>query len=225
MSARHTDRTFELELQSLRDMILVMAGLVEQMIANAVQAIVERNQELATRTIAMDHRVNRSELAIDELCMLILAKRQPVASDLRFVTLSLKMVTDIERIGDVAVNLCERAIDLAGEPPLIPYDDLLAMAGIVRSMVRDAIDAFIDGDVEKAERVLLRDDEVDELYHRVFRELLALIRKNTDSVERGVHLQSVAKYLERVGDHGTNLAEQVIFMVRGKDLRHKGKLA
>lgn len=225
MAPSHTDRTYELELQSLRDMILVMAGLVEEMIAHSIEALVNRDVDLAHRTIEMDHRVNRSELAIDELCMLILAKRQPVASDLRFVTLSLKMVTDIERIGDVAVNLCERAIDLSAEPPLIPYDDLLAMAGIVRAMVRDAIDAFIDGDVDKAKRVLKRDDEVDELYHRVFRDLLALIRKDSHAVERGVHLQSVAKFLERVGDHGTNLAEQVIFMVRGMDLRHQGKLS
>ena len=224
MPAAHTDKTYEQELQTLRDRLLAMVGTVEEMIAGAVRALVERNADLARNTILMDRSVNRAELAIDELCMLILAKRQPVASDLRFVTLSLKMVTDIERIGDVAVNLCERAIDLAALPPLSEYEDIPAMARIAGSMVRDAIDAFIEGDVAKAESVIARDDEVDDLYHRIFRELLAIIRENPDAVERGIHLQAVAKYLERIGDHGTNLAEQVIFVLRGKDVRHQGKL-
>lgn len=225
MPTIHTDRTYEHELQSLRDMLLVMAGQVEQMIAHAIQALVQRDAELARRTIELDHKVNRAELAIDEMCMLILAKRQPVASDLRFVALALKMVTDIERIGDVAVNLCERAEQLTSLPPGRLSDDIPTMAEIVRAMVRDAIDAFVEGDADKARRVLMRDDEVDELYHRVFRELLEDMRKNPESMERCIHLQSVAKFLERIGDHGTNLAEQVIFLVRGQDLRHQGKLA
>jgi len=225
MAVQHTDKTYEQELQLLRDRILAMVGMVEQMIGNSVKALVERDADLAHATIAMDRSVNRAELSIDELCMLILAKRQPVASDLRFVTLALKMVTDIERIGDVAVNISERAIDLAVLPPLAPYEDIPAMARLAAAMVRDAIDAFIEGDVHKAESVIARDDEVDELYHRVFRELLAIIRENPNAVERGIHLQAVAKYLERIGDHGTNLAEQVIFVLRGKDVRHQGKLA
>jgi len=135
------------------------------------------------------------------------------------------MVTDIERIGDVVVNICERVAQLSKVPPLTNYTDVEQMAVIVRRMVHDAIDAFVHGDVAKAEAVLAQDDEVDELYHRVFRELLEHIRQRPDHVEAGVALQSVAKYLERIGDHGTNLAEQVIYLVRGTDLRHVGKLA
>lgn len=224
MSQQHTDLQYEHELDRLRDMLVRMAGLVEQMIADAIEALVRRDPALAERTITMDRRVNRAEVDIDQHCMLILAKRQPVASDLRFVTLAMKMVTDLERIGDVAVNICERVPQLEGKamPPEQP--ELAQMAVLARGMVRDAIDAFVARDVEKAQEVLARDDEVDELYHRVFRTLLAHMRREPEALEVDVALQSVAKFLERIGDHATNLAEQVVFMVRGTDLRHQGKL-
>lgn len=225
MASAHTDRFFESELHLLRDRILVMAGQVEHMIRDAVRALTERDAELARRTIAADPKVNRAEVDIDELCIQILARRQPVASDLRFVTLSLKMVTDLERIGDVAVNLCERAISLADEPAVRSTDDLAAMAEIVRGMVRDAIDAFISSDPARARQVLDRDDEVDELYHQLFRALLTEMRNDPDAIERGIALQSAAKYLERIGDHATNLAEHVLYLVEGQDMRHRGKLA
>ena len=134
------------------------------------------------------------------------------------------MVTDLERIGDLAVNICERAIDLNRQPQLAPYRDIPRMAEIVQSMVHDAIDAFVEGDAQKAFDVIERDDEVDELYVRVFHDLLTRMRADPDAVERGIHVQSVAKFLERMADHSTNLAEQVIFMVNGKDVRHIGKL-
>jgi phosphate transport system protein len=149
-----------------------------------------------------------------------LAKRQPLASDLRFVTLSLKMVTDLERIGDLAVNICERAIDLAGHPQPWPWDNVENMGRVVRAMIRDAIQAFVDRDVEKAEAVCQQDGEVDQLYWKVFRTALDLMRKQAESVHDGIHVQSIAKYLERMGDHATNLAEQVVFMIKGKDIRH-----
>jgi phosphate transport system protein len=225
MGSGHTDRTFEGELLQLRDRILAMAGQVEQMIRDAILALTSRDADLARRTIAADPKVNRAEIEIDELCVQILAKRQPVASDLRFVTLALKMVTDLERIGDVAVNLCERAISLADQPQANSTDGLSAMAEIVRAMVRDAIDAFIEHDAGKAHRVLERDDEVDELYHLQFRQLLAEMRAHPESIERGIALQSAAKYLERIGDHATNLAEHVLYLVEGQDMRHRGKLA
>jgi phosphate transport system protein len=195
------------------------------MIRDAILALTSRDADLARRTIAADPKVNRAEIEIDELCVQILAKRQPVASDLRFVTLALKMVTDLERIGDVAVNLCERAISLADQPQANSTDGLSAMAEIVRAMVRDAIDAFIEHDAGKAHRVLERDDEVDELYHLQFRQLLAEMRAHPESIERGIALQSAAKYLERIGDHATNLAEHVLYLVEGQDMRHRGKLA
>lgn len=222
--ARHTDNQFEVELDQLRARLLAMAGLVERMIADAIDALTRHDRSLADRTILLDRRVNRAELDIDQLCLMILARRQPVASDLRFVTLALKMVTDIERIGDIVVNVCERVMQLEEAPALTDYADIERMAQIVRAMLRDAIDSFVHGDGDKAEQVLARDDEVDDLYHRVFRSLLARIRDDPKLVEAGVALQSVAKYLERIGDHSTNLAEQVIFLLRGTDLRHKGKL-
>lgn len=220
----HTDREYESELKKLRERLLKMAGRVEEMIADSVRALVERDVVLARRTIEADHLVNRAEVETDELCLVILAKRQPVASDLRFVTLSLKMVTDLERIGDLAVNICERAIDLAEDEPLKPWVDVPRMAGIVEGMVRDAIDAFVAGDVARAQSVIDRDRSLDELYIRVFRELLSTMLNDASKVERGIHAQSVAKWLERMGDHATNLAEQVIFMVKGKDIRHMAKV-
>jgi phosphate transport system protein len=222
---RHTDREYENELRVLRDQLLLMAGRVEVMIADAVRALDEGDSALARATILSDREVNRAEVDTDELCLVVLAKRQPLASDLRFITLALKMVTDLERIGDLAVNICERAIDLNRDEKLLPYEDVRRAAGVVQSMVRDAIDAFVESDVAKAEAVIARDDVIDEAYHQIFRRILETMLGDPGSVERGIHIQSVAKFLERIGDHCTNLAEQVIFMVKGKDIRHVGKLA
>ncbi len=224
MKRTHTDREYENQLRDLRERLLLMAGRVEEMIGRAVRALMEGDAPLARRTIESDHKVNRAEVETDELCLVILAKRQPMASDLRFITLALKMVTDLERIGDLAVNICERAIDLAGSPKVLPWTDIAHMADIVQSMVHDAIDAFVERDVYKAQSVIERDHQVDELYTRVFRDILAIMLKEASSIERGIHVQSVAKWLERMADHSTNLAEQVIFMVKGKDVRHLGKL-
>ena len=225
MTRAHTDREYDNQLRQLRDKLLLMAGHVEAMIANSVKSLVERDVSLARRTIDNDHKVNQAEVETDELCLVILAKRQPMASDLRFITLALKMVTDLERIGDLAVNICERAIELAAEPPLRNYDDILRTADLVQSMVRDAIDAFVHADDKKAEHVIERDAEVDELYHQIFRDLLAMMLKDSTAIQRGIHMQSVAKWLERIADHSTNLAELVVFMVKGKDIRHLGHLS
>lgn len=222
MPRLHTDRDYENQLRILREHLLRMAGRVEEMIADAIRALVDRDLDRARRTIAEDEKVDRAEIEADELCLVILAQRQPMASDLRFITLALKMVTDLERIGDLAVNICERAIDLAGEAPLKPWHDVPAMAAIVQSMVRDAIDAFVAKDVDKARAVIERDNEVDDLYGQVFRDVLGIMRSDAATVERGIHVQSVAKWLERMADHATNLAEQVVFLVRGTDIRHRG---
>jgi phosphate transport system protein len=221
----HTDREYDNQLRQLRDKLLLMAGHVESMIASSVKALVDRDVALARRTIDNDHKVNKAEVETDELCLLILAKRQPMASDLRFITLALKMVTDLERIGDLAVNICERAIDLSSEPPVRSYDDIQRTADIVQTMVRDAIDAFVRADVAKAEAVIDRDDEVDELYHQIFRDILQQMLGDSAAIQRGIHVQSVAKWLERIADHSTNLAELVVFMVKGKDIRHVGHMS
>lgn len=223
MRRTHTDREYEGELEELRERLLRMAGMVEQMIVDSVRAALYQDRELAQATIERDMTVNRLEVETDELCLLILVKRQPMASDLRFVTLALKMVTDLERIGDLAVNICERAIDLAGHPQPWPWDSVENMGRVVRAMIRDAIQAFVDRDVEMAQLVCGRDAEVDKVYWQVFRTVLDLMRRQPNSVHDGIHVQSIAKFLERIGDHSTNLAEQVVFMIKGKDIRHTGR--
>ncbi len=220
----HTDKAFENDLQRLSEGILRMGGLVEAMIARSIESLVERDEAKARATIDLDHQVNRWEMVIDELCMKMLALRQPTASDLRFITMAMKLVTDLERVGDLAVNICERTLDLNEEPALKPYIDIPAMSAEVSIMLRDALDAFIAHDVDKAESVIRRDDVVDDYFEQIFRELITFMINDTSTIQRGIHLWSVAKYLERMGDHATNIAELVIFMVRGKDIRHLGKL-
>lgn len=197
-----------------------MVGRVEQMIAGAVDALVNRDVNRANATIAVDQAVNQDEVDLDRMCIAVLKAYDLEESELRMVTVALKMVTDLERIGDLAVNICERSIQLANEQPLAQYEKIPRMGVVVQSMVRDAIDAFIDADEAQARDVLDRDDEVDDLYERVFSELLDLMLSDSANVHRGIHYQSAAKYLERIGDHGTNLAEQVIFALRGTDIRH-----
>ncbi len=219
-SPEHTARMYQEELDTLREDLLAMAGRVEDMIRSATRALVERDAELARSTIEVDRIVNRAETDIDEQCLLILAKRQPMASDLRFVTLAMKMVTDLERIADLAVNICERAVDLAGTEPIVIHPEIPRMSEIVQSMVKDAIDAFVAGDVAAAWAVIERDDRVDALYHRIFEDLLQRMHADPDEVHPLIHVQSVAKWLERMGDHSTNLAELVIFLIEGRDVRH-----
>lgn len=222
-TSTHIHRDYEEELEEVRQRLLRMAGRVEEMIGDSVESLITRDVELAERTIASDHNVNREEMETDELCLIILARRQPMAGDLRFLTTALKMVTDLERIGDLAVNICLRSIDLAALPEVGPYHDIPQIADSVKSMVHDAIDAFIDRDPEAARRVIGRDDAVDDLYHKVNDELIAMMREDESLVQTASHLQAIAKHLERMADHTTNLAEQVVFMVRGKDIRHHGK--
>lgn len=218
--ALHTARQYEQELQTVRHALLSMAGYVEQMIADAGQALIDRDLTLARATIEADQSVNQAEVEIDEACLLILAKRQPMGSDLRFVTLVMKMVTDLERIADLAVNICERAIDL-GHSSVVIHASIPKMTDLTQEMVRTAIQAFVERDETKAREVIAADDEVDELYHQVFEDLLSrMTTAQPDHLHEWIHVQSVAKWLERMADHVVNLAELVIFMVKGRDIRH-----
>ncbi len=223
MPRTHTDREFEAELAMLRERILLMAGRVEEMIALAMRALVEGDPDLARATIARDARVNHDEIEIDEKCLTLLARWQPMASDLRFITHASKMVTDLERMGDLAVNISERVLDLHEAGYEGPFVRIPRMAAIVQEMLHGAVDAFVAGDAERAEAVLARDDEVDALYHDIFLGLLGRMSAGTEPVTRCVSVQNIAKYLERNGDTATNLAEPVIFVVRGRDVRHAGK--
>lgn len=222
MKPRHTDPEYEQELDSLRSQIIQMTRIVEEMIEASSRALLERQSALARDVTRRDQDVNRLEVETDELCLRMLARRQPVASDLRFITTALKVVTDLERIGDLCVNVCERAIELIQEPPLPRLEDLGRMAGIVRRMVREALEAFTSGDVERTRKVMEEDKKVDVYYAQVFRRLLSFMSEDPGTIHRATRLLAAAKNIERIGDHATNLAEMVVFMVEGKDIRHTG---
>ena len=197
-----------------------MGGLVERQIADAVESLVERDVDKAHQTIARDTEVNRMDIESDERCIRLLALHQPAACDLRFITTGLKITTDLERIGDNAVNICERALELNEVPQLKPYIDLPRMAEIAQSMVKDSIDAFMRDDTELADQVIARDDEVDLLNYQVYRELLSYMAEDPHTIASATRLLFVSKYLERIADHATNIAEMVTYMVKGKMIRH-----
>src|SRR5262245_39320707 len=216
----HTSRHYEHELQELKQEILFLGATVEEMIANAMKSLVQRDSDLARRVIDNDRTVDSSEMQIDHLCLNILALRQPAGSDLRFVATALKMVTDLERIGDLTVNIAERTIELNQEAPLKPYIDVPRMAQAASDMLHRALDAFVNRNAESAREVLAADDEVDKLHVQLFRELLTYMIEEPRNVSRGLRILFIAKYLERIADHATNIAQMVIFMTEGRDVRH-----
>lgn len=220
-SSEHTSKVYEHELRTLRDKLLLMGALAEEMIRKGVDAYQRRDADLARATMLIDRRINRLECEVDELCMRILATRQPVASDLRFVTTALKIVTDLERMGDLGVNICERVCELCDEPPLPPVAELAELADQALATVHEALDTLVARDVDHASELLRRDDVVDEHYAHVFAELLACMAKDPATIYRATRIQSIAKYLERIADHAMNIAEDVVFLVRGKDVRHR----
>jgi phosphate transport system protein len=216
----HTDRSYEAELAGLRERLLEMAGRVEHAIAASVRAVVERDRALAEEVKIKDREINRMEVDIDALCRRVLALRQPAASDLRFITTALKIVTDLERMGDLAVNVAERALDLAQAPALPPMHDVVKLADLSEAQLKGALDAFVAADVEKAEQVMKADEQLDTLYLKIFNDLLALMMEDSRNIRRATAVMFAAKHLERFGDHATNVAEMVVFMVRGTDVRH-----
>jgi len=220
---QHTNRQYEEELRGLRAGLLKMGGLAERQIAEAIDSLVDRNTMQARSTIARDVEVNRMDTDMDERCIRLLALHQPAASDLRFITTGLKITTDLERIGDNAVNICERAVELNQEPQLKPYIDIPRMAQIAQSMVKDSLDAFMRDDTTLAEEVIDRDDEVDQLNYQIYRELLSYMAEDPQTIPRATRILFVSKYLERIADHATNIAEMVVFMVKGRTIRHMEK--
>jgi len=217
---KHTDQQYDAELEGLRSKLLTLGGKVEAEIAVSMRALAERDSDLAEQVVESDREVNLLELEVDESCRRLLALRQPAASDLRFITTALKIVVDLERIGDLAVNIAERAIELNQSPPLRPVHDLARLAQLCQSQLRKALDAFVDGDAEKAAAIIGDDDILDALYHTLFNELLGLMMEDPRNIRRASSLLFVAKHLERLGDHVTNVAEMVVYMVRGTDVRH-----
>lgn len=218
---RHTDRDYEHELETLRERILLMGAQVERLVATAFSALGRRDAAGARDAIELDEEIDHLEVEIDELSLRILARRQPVASDLRFITTTLKLVTDLERAADLGVNVAERVVELVAYPQRIDVSATLnQMADITLGMLRDALDAFVNADAAKAEQIMDRDAAVDALYSELFPALIAQMVADIHNVEQATRLQSVGKYIERIADHATNIAEMVVFMVRGQDVRH-----
>ena len=220
MEREHISMVFDCELSELRQSILIMGGKVELMIANSIKALMDRDTALADRTIAFDHEINAAEMAIDERCLEMLALRQPAARDLRFITIALKIVTDLERMGDQCANIAKRVCELNEEPPLKPYIDIPRMAHWAEAMVREALDAFVHGDSDLAVKVCKDDSFVDNINIQIQRELLTFMIEDPTTISRSLKLNYSSKSLERIADHSTNIAEMVIFMVKGKDIRH-----
>ena len=211
---------FEDELSDLKVQILKMGSLVEEAIDHSIKSLVERNSDLARQVIENDARINAFDVSIDEECIRLIALRQPTAGDLRFITTAMKITTDLERMGDYAVDICERALELNEEPQLKPYIDIPRMAEIAEGMVRDALQAFLEQNTSLAYEVINRDDEVDQLTVQIFNELLLFMIKDSTTITRAIKISYISKYLERIADHATNLAEMVVYMNEGKMIRH-----
>jgi phosphate transport system protein len=207
-------------MQALKGQLLTMGGLVENRIHRAVDALIHRNEQEARAVIDSDDEINDLQIQIDEQCLKILATQTPVAVDLRFIAAAMKINSDLERMGDQAVNIAESTLKCIDQPPLKPFIDLPRMAALAEEMTRDALDAFVRRDVALARDVLRRDDEVDDLKDQVFRELLTYMMADPGTIARALSLILISRNLERVADHATNIAEDVIFLVEAKDVRH-----
>lgn len=218
-------RHFSEQLSGVREMVLRMGGLAEQMTRRVIQALVQRDASLLADVRTMETQVNQLHIEIDEACLEVIALRQPAAVDLRFIAAAMKIIVDMERIGDQAINICQRTESLLAVPPLKPLIDIPRMADIAQEMLKASLDAFVNGDDALALETIRRDDEVDQLKDQVFRELLTFMMGDPTTIPRAMDLILVSRHIERIGDHATNICEDVIFMVKGKDVRHQGPLA
>jgi phosphate transport system protein len=217
----HTSKDFEQELRTLRERLATMGERAARQIALAMKALADKDDELARDVIKNDTQIDRDENDVDELALQILATRQPVASDLRFITMSLKFVVDLERIGDLAGGIAKRALELNRLPSLEPRIDLSKLAALVQKNLQAALDAFVRKDADSATAVITADAEIDKLNASLFAELIAHVATDPATVTRVLPLTSVCRYLERVGDHVKNLAEEVVYMVKATDVRHR----
>jgi phosphate transport system protein len=215
------ERHFDEELHRLKERLLLMGGLAEQAIGKAIKALVDRAPEIAETVIKDDVMVNRLEVEIEEACLQLLARYQPEAKDLRFIAMVFKIVNDLERVGDQAVNISERTLDLLKEPLLKPLIDIPKMAQLAQQMLKDGLDAFVNRDADLARAVCRRDDEVDHLNDQVYDELLVYMTKDPNTITRAVDLILIGRHLERVADHATNIAEDVYYLVRGATIKHR----
>ncbi|GAB4413774.1 MAG: phosphate signaling complex protein PhoU [Thermodesulfovibrionales bacterium] len=211
---------FDDELTGLKEKILKMGLLVEAAVRDSIKSLVERDSDLAREVIRRDHQINALDVEIDEECIRLIALRQPKAGDLRFITTAMKITTDLERMGDLAEDISERAIELNEEPPLKPYIDIPRMAEIAQGMLIDVLDAFVRKETSIAYDIIKRDDAVDNLTVQIFNELMFFMIQDPRAVSRAVKITYISKYLERIADHATNIAEMVVYMVEGRMIRH-----
>ena len=213
-------RHFHEELEALKQRLLAMGGLVEDQIRRVMRALVERDDALAEEVIERDQQDNAYDVEVDETCVSLLALHQPAAGDLRFITTAMKIVTDLERMGDQAVNIAQRVLELNREPQLKPYIDLPRMAERAQRMVKESLDAFVERDTELARKVCAEDAEVDAIKEQIFRELLTFMMEDARTIPRAIRLILISRFLERLADHATNIAEMVIYLVDAKMVRH-----
>ncbi len=216
----HTSKQYEQELRSLKEKLLLIGCKAEKSIADATRALVERRPSLAQRVVDEDDEVDKLELEIDNICFEILAREQPVASDLRFITTAMKIVADIERIGDNGVNIARRALEIMHEPELKPIIDIPVAAAAAQRILKESLDAFVNSDAKLAKRVIQDDRYIDDVCEQMLRELLTYMFEEPRTISRALRLMFVARNLERIGDHASNIAEMVIFLVEGQDIRH-----
>ncbi len=213
-------RHFEQELEKLKSKLLEMSALVESAVYRSVQGVVEKNEELAQQVLKNEGRINELEMEIDELAISILALQAPLAADLRLVTAAIKINNDLERMGDLSVSIAQSAMALMKEPVIRPLIDIPHIAGLAQSMVRKALDAFVNRDADLARSVLASDDAVDNMRTASYHELISFMEANPSQIGQALYLLSVVRNLERIADHSTNIAEDVLFLVKGIDVRH-----
>ncbi|HVT10039.1 MAG TPA: phosphate signaling complex protein PhoU [Polyangia bacterium] len=216
----HSSHAYEAELAAVRRKILEMGRQVDEVLEESGRALIQHDVELANSIILKDELTDDMELDIDHLCLEVLARRQPVAGDLRLLTSALKLVVDLERIGDLGVSIAVRVVELANAAPIVPYDEMLVMLKSARDMVSEALAALMTGDVERANRVIEMDDRLDAAYAHIFNQVITRMRDTSVDITNATRVQAVSKYIERIGDHATNLAERVIFVLTGEDVRH-----
>ena len=217
---QHTNKHYDQQLRLLKEKLLLIGHMAEISIADATRALVERRPSLAQRIVDDDDKVDKLELEIDDICFEILAREQPVASDLRFITTAMKIVGDIERIGDNGANMARRALEIMKEPELKPVIDVPVAARAAQRALKESLDAFVNGDSELAKRVIEGDRYIEDVCQQMLRELLTYMFEDPSTITRALRLIFVARNLERVGDHAANIAEMVIFLVEGHDIRH-----
>jgi phosphate transport system protein len=214
------ERRFDEELMQLKNRLLTMAGLAEQSVGKSIKALVDREPAMAQTVTAEDAGINQLEVEIEETCLSLLARYQPEAKDLRFIAMVFKIVNDLERVGDQAVNVSERTLDLLKEPPLKPLIDIPKMAALAQAMLKDALDAFVHRNADLAREVCRRDQEVDRLNEQVYHELLVFMTRDPKTILRAMDLILIGRHLERVADHATNIAEDVYYLVCGTTIKH-----